>query len=164
MKNRLKKSSLKVLGFEFYEGRSLVANLKQNKARRYPFSGAVRYDIFTNQGTLHVSLAPRFEFDGRSGPSIIDWYTPNLGTLDERLCWLTHDANGYGQDLSFGDTNVLLFAMLRDLAGYRVAKASVVQLAVSISQSWYGTPDNDDWCHKNLGKVETVWEPIKKAA
>lgn len=164
MKNRLKKSSLKVFGFEFHEGRSLVAGLIQNKARRYPFSGAVRYDIFTNQGTLHVSLAPGFEFDGRSGPSIIDWYTPNLGTLYERIGWLTHDANGYGLDLSFSDTNVLLFAMLRDLAGYRVAKASVVQLAVSISPSWYGTPDKDDWCHKNLGKVETVWEPIKKAA
>ena len=164
MKNRLKKSSLKVLGFEFHEGRSLVANLKQNKARRYPFSGTVRFDIHTNQGTLRVSLAAGFEFDGRSGPSIIDWYTPNLGTLYERLCWLTHDANGYGMELSFTDTNVLLFAMLRDLANYRTSKANVVQLAVSLSKSWYGTPDKSDWCYKNIDKVITIWEPSKKAA
>ena len=164
MKNRLKKSSLKVIGFEFHEGRQELATLKQNKARRYPFSGAVRYEIFTNQGTLHVSLAPCFEFDGRSGPAIVDFYTPNLGTLYERLCWLTHDANSYGLELSFSDTNVLLFAMLRDLAGYRSTKATVIELAVSISKSWYGTPKKDDWCYKNIGKVSTVWEPAKRAA
>lgn len=163
MKNRLKKASLKILAFEFHEGRQLVAGLKQNKARRYPLAGAVRYDIVTNQGTLHVSLATGFEFDGRSGPAIIDWYTPNLGTLCEKMCWLTHDANAYGLDLSFSDTNVLLFAMLRDLAEYRVAKASVVQLAVSISPSWYGTPKKDDWCYANIGKVSTIWE-FRKAA
>ena len=46
MKNRLKKSSLKVLGFEFSEGRKLIADLKQNRARRYPLSGGVRLSIF----------------------------------------------------------------------------------------------------------------------
>lgn len=163
MKNRLKKSSLKVLGFEFSEGRKLIADLKQNRARRYPLPGGVRFSIFTNQGTLHVSLAPGFEFDGRSGPAIIDWYTPNLGTLCEKMCWLTHDANAYGLDLSFSDTNVLLFAMLRDLADYRTTKATTVQLAVSVSKSWYGTPKKDDWCYKNIGKVSTIWESRKAA-
>lgn len=157
-KNRLKKSTLKILAFEFHEGRQLVAGLKQNKARRYPFSGSVRYSIYTSQGTLHVDLKPYFECDMRSGPSIIDWYTPNLGTLAERLCWLTHDANGYGLELSFADTNVLLYAMLRDLAGYRTTKATTIQLAVSLSRSWYGSPKKSDWCYKNIGKVTTIWE------
>lgn len=163
MKNRLKKSSLKVLGFEFHEGRALLADLKQNKARRYPLSGRVKLDIFTNQGTLHVITEPGFEFDGRSGPSIVDWYTPNLGTLYERICWYVHDCNGYGLDLSFSDTNVLLYAMLRDLAGYRTTKATTIQLAVSLSKSWYGTPKKDDWCYKNIGKVSTIWESRKAA-
>lgn len=163
MKNRLKKSSLKVLGFEFSEGRKLIADLKQNKARRYPLSGGVRLSIFTNQGTLHVQTAPSFEFDGRSGPAIVDFYTPNLGTLYERICWYVHDCNGYGLDLSFADTNVLLYAMLRDLANYRTPKATIIQLAVSLSKSWYGTPKKDDWCYKNIGKVSTTWESRKEA-
>lgn len=163
MKNRLKKFSLKVLGFEFSEGRKLIADLKQNKARRYPLSGGVRLSIFTNQGTLHVQTAPSFEFDGRSGPAIVDFYTPNLGTLYERICWYVHDCNGYGFDLSFADTNVLLYAMLRDLANYRTPKATIIQLAVSLSKSWYGTPKKGDWCYKNIGKVSTTWESRKEA-
>jgi len=79
------------------------------------------------------------------------------------MCWLTHDANAYGLDLSFSDTNVLLFAMLRDLADYRTTKATTVQLAVSVSKSWYGTPKKDDWCYKNIGKVSTIWESRKAA-
>lgn len=157
MKNRLKKSSLKVLGFEFSEGRKLIADLKQNKSRRYRLSGGVRLSIFTNQGTLHVQTAPSFEFDGRSGPAIVDFYTPNLGTLYERICWFVHDCNAYGMDLSFSDTNVLLYAMLRDLANYRTTKATTIQFAVSTSKSWYGTPKKDDWCYNNIGKVSTLF-------
>ena len=157
MKNRLKKSSLKVLGFEFSEGRKIIADLKQNKSRRYRLSGGVRLSIFTNQGTLHVQTAPSFEFDGRSGPAIVDFYTHNLGTLYERICWFVHDCNAYGLDLSFSDTNVLLYAMLRDLANYRTTKATTIQLAVSTSKSWYGTPKKDDWCYNNIGKVSTLF-------
>ena len=157
MQKRLKKSSLPVLGFEFSEGRKLIADLKQNKSRRYRLSGGVRLSIFTNQGTLHVQTAPSFEFDGRSGPAIVDFYTPNLGTLYERICWFVHDCNAYGLDLSFSDTNVLLYAMLRDLAKYRTTKATTIQFAVSTSKSWYGTPKKDDWCYNNIGKVSTLF-------
>ena len=108
-----------------------------------------------------MATAAGFEFDGRSGPKIVDWYTPNLGTLAEILCWLAHDCNGYGQDLDFTDTNLLLFVMLRDLAKYRTSKAAVIQLAVSVSKSWYGTPKENEWCYKNLGKVSTMWVPAK---
>ena len=163
MMNQLHKSSLKVLRVEFSEGRQLLSDLKQNRSRRYPLVGGVRYSVITNQGTLHVQTAPGFVFDGRSGPRIVDWYAPNLGNLYEILCWLTHDCNGYGQDLSFKDTNVLLYAMLRDLADYRPSKCAVIQLAVSLSDSWYGDPKPSDWCYANRKLVSTLWIP-KEAA
>lgn len=157
MKDRLHKSTLKVLRVEFSEGRQLIASLKQNDSRLYPLDGGVRFSVITNQGTLHVQTAPGFMFDGRSGPKIIDWYAPNLGNLYEILCWLTHDCNGYGQDLSFKDTNILLYVMLRDLAEYRKTKCATIQLAVSLSDSWYGEPKKDDWCYANRHLVSTLW-------
>ena len=157
MPRQLCKSGLKVLGFDFKAGRKALENLKQNKTRRYVLAEAVMLDIITNQGTLHVTTAAGFTFDGRSGPKIVDWYVPNLGTLAERLCWFVHDCNGYAQDLSFEDTNLLLFVMLRDLAKYYVPKATVIQLAVSLDRSWYGIPKSNDWCHCNIGKVSTLF-------
>jgi hypothetical protein len=155
--NRLRKASLQVLGFEFFEGRDIIEDLEENERRRYPLRGRIQLAIYTNQGTLHVTTGVGFEFDGRSGPKIVDFYAPNLGSLEEKLCWFVHDCNGYGQDLSFADTNVLLYAMLRDLAEYRTTKASMVQLAVSLSKSWYGEPKKDDWCYANRHLVSTLW-------
>lgn len=159
MKNRLRKSSLKVLGFEFVDGagRKALENLVENDRRRYPLLEGVYLIIYTNQGNLHVKTLPGFEFDGRSGPRIIDWYVPNLGNLAQRICWLVHDVNGYAKDLSFKDTNVLLYAMLRDLADCRTSKANVIQLAVSVSDSWYGDPKPDEWCYKNRNLVESIF-------
>ena len=155
--NRLRKASLQVLGFEFFEGRDIIEDLEENERRRYPLRGRIQLAIYTNQGTLHVTTGAGFEFDGRSGPKIVDFYAPNLGSLEEKLCWLTHDCNGYGQDLSFSDTNILLYAMLRDLAKYRKTKATTIQLAVSVSKSWYGIPKPDDWCYRNRNLVSTLW-------
>lgn len=158
-KDRLKKGSIKVTGYKFSEGKSQLVGLKTNKKRRYPLSKALGFSIFTNQGTLKVKTKAGFTFDGRSGPAIVDWYVPNLGTLEEILCWLAHDCNGYGQDLSFKDTNILLYAMLRDLAKYKTAKCNLIQLAVSVSDSWYGDPPESDWCYANRNLVKTEWIP-----
>lgn len=155
--NRLRKASLQVLGFEFFEGRDIIEDLEENERRRYPLRGRIQLAIYTNQGTLHVTTGAGFEFDGRSGPKIVDFYAPNLGSLEEKLCWFAHDCNGYGQDLSFSDTNILLYAMLRDLAKYRKTKATTIQLAVSVSKSWYGIPKPDDWCYRNMNLVSTLW-------
>lgn len=155
------KHGLKVLGFEFVDrkGRDALESIWPNDERRYTLKDEIRLQVVTNKGTLSVVTAPGFVFDGRSGPKIVDWYAPNLGTLEERVCWFVHDCNGYGQDLSFEDTNILLYAMLRDLAGYRTSKANVIQLAVSLSKSWYGEPKDGDWCRANLDKVKTLWMP-----
>lgn len=157
MKDRLCKATLKIKGIEFSDGRKTLDELLQNDSRRYPLDSGIRLSIFTNQGTLHIQTAPGFVFDGRSGPKIVDWYVPNLGNIYEKVCWFAHDCNGYGQDLSFKDTNVLLYAMLRDLAEYRTTKAAVVQLAVSLSDSWYGDPKPDEWCYANRNRVSTLW-------
>lgn len=157
MKDRLRKATLKINGIEFSDGRKTLDELLQNDSRRYPLDSGIRLSIFTNQGTLHIQTAPGFVFDGRSGPKIVDWYVPNLGNIYEKVCWFAHDCNRYGQDLSFKDTNVLLYAMLRDLAEYRTTKAAVVQLAVSLSDSWYGDPKPDEWCYANRNRVSTLW-------
>lgn len=156
---QVNKHGLQVFGYEFVDGkgRAALEAIEQNYERRYTLTEEVRLQIFTNCGTLSVVTAPGFVFDGRSGPKIVDWYAPNLGTLEERICWYVHDCNGYGLDLSFEDTNVLLYAMLRDLARYRRAKANIIQLAVSLSSSWYGEPKEGDWCRCNMEKVRTVW-------
>lgn len=159
MSRQLHKFGLKVDGVYFVRGCEYLESLRVNDERRYPIGGYLHYMVDTNQGTLQVMTAPGFMFDGRSGPKIVDWYAPNLGTLEEIVCWHAHDCNGYGQDLSFEDTNILLFAMLRDLAHYRTAKANVIQLAVSLSKSWYGEPKEGDWCRANIDKVRTVWIP-----
>ena len=156
-KRQLHKYGFKVLGFAFDYGRDQLGTITQNDRRLYLVEGAISLTVITNQGELKVTTAQGFVFDGRSGPKIIDWYVPNLGSFEERLCWFVHDCNGYGLDLSFEDTNVLLFAMLRDLSKYRTAKANVIQFAVSLSKSWYGEPKDGDWCRCNLGKVTTVW-------
>lgn len=156
-KERLRKASLKVTGYSFSTGKSQFIGLKTNKERRYPLKKAVQLTIKTNQGTLKIHTKAGFTFDGRSGPAIVDWYVPNLGTIEEILCWFAHDCNGYGQDLSFKDTNVLLYAMLRDLPKYKTTKCNLIQLAVSLSDSWYGDPKEDDWCYANRDLVKTEW-------
>jgi hypothetical protein len=143
-------------------------SLRESKSlkRRYPID-EILFSVYTNQGTLNVHLDYGFVFDGRSGPPIIDWYAPNLGSLVERLTWLTHDVNGYGRSLSFKDTNILLYAMLRDMCRYSKVKASTIRYAVSLSKSWYGEPKKTDWCYVNMNKfkrVEFNTGEIRKAA
>ena len=160
-KNIFNKKTLKVYGVEFCDNdKTPLAKIKKNKKRRYPLDARVEVVVYTNQGNLRVVTQAGFEFDGRSGPSIIDWYVPNLGTLMEIVCWYVHDCNGYGKCLSFQDTNVLLFAMLRDMCCYRKTKAAVIQYAVGISDSWYGEPKPTEWCYKNRDLVSTVFEGL----
>lgn len=148
-------------GIEFHQGADHLHELVPLKIlkRRYDLRGVVAADFHFDTGVLRVKTAPRFLFDGRSGPRIIDWYVPNLGSLEERAFWWMHDCLGYGQSLDFWHTNRALRLGLRDQVGYRPSKAWMVERAVSISKSWYGTPDPDDWCACNIGKVSTLWMP-----
>lgn len=143
-----------------YSGASFLLDLKEMKGnkRRYILDHVVVYDVEFDCGTLRVQTEPGFIFDGRSGPSCIDWYAPNLGSLDERIAWHMHDALGYAGSLGFKETNIALKLFLRDICGYRKTKAEAIRIAVSLSRSWYGRPKPTDWCYANIGLVETTWK------
>ena len=159
--NRIDYKNLVVKRVFVYSGESSVMDLKETKSlkRRYGLDTDVEYCVITNQGDLNVFLKKGFEFDGRSGTPIVDFVAPNLGTRNERFSWLTHDVNGYDLDLSFSDTNWLLYAMLVQLCGYSKFKASLIRYAVSLSKSWFGRPKPKDWCYKNVNKVSARWFP-----
>lgn len=148
-------------GLEFRQGLDHLLALTELRSmnRRYELKGDVVADFQFDDGSLRVETKAGFLFDGRSGPSIIDFYAPNLGSLEERALWWMHDCLGYGQSLSFKDTNKALRYGLRDLAAYSASKAWVIEKAVGLSKSWYGTPKPTDWCYNNLGKVNTIWTP-----
>ena len=135
-------------------------DLKESKSfsRRYPLSKPVRSVFHFDDGDLYVDTNTGFIFDGRSGSPLLDWYVPNLGSLDERELWRMHDALGYAQSLGFKETNLALKIVARDICGYRKTKAEAIRIAVSLSRSWYGRPKPTDWCYANLGLVETRWK------
>lgn len=133
-----------------------IFNLEKNKDREYILKNPTKISVYTDKGVLYVSTFPNFVFDGRSGGPVIDCYVPNLGSFDERLSWLVHDANAYAQCLDFKSTNKLLYLMLRDLCGYGKIKAKIVQTAVSITKSWFGVPKINDKYYWNQFKL-SVW-------
>lgn len=154
------------LNFEY--GCATLFNLEELKCpsnfRRYVLATPVSLTVTTDTGILKVHTEKGFIFDGRSGPSIIDWYAPNLGSLEERAAWFVHDCLGYGQSLSFKDTNLILKYILRDCCGYRKSKAEVIRLAVSLCKSWYGKPEPGDPWYQNQFKVSTEWVPFASGA
>lgn len=120
--------------------------------RRYRLKAPVELEVKTDVGVLYSKFDAGFEFDGRSGPGIIDWYAPNLGTIFERIAWLNHDGCAYATSLDFKSTNRLLSIWLRDEACYSSLKSKIIETAVSLSKSWFGVPDKDDPWYCNLGK------------
>ena len=147
-------------GYEFLTGADVMLNLKESKSfsRRYPLSKSVRSVFHFDDGDLFVNTNPGFIFDGRSGSPLLDWYVPNLGSLDEREMWRMHDCLAYAQSLGFKETNLALKIVARDICGYRKTKAEAIRIAVSLSRSWYGRPKPTDWCYANLGLVDTTWK------
>ena len=118
-------------GYTFKTGASTLFGIEQNRERRYTLWTPVEYEVRFDSGTLVVRTESGFVFDGRSGPKIVDWFAPNLGSLDERLTWHMHDCLGYAQSLDFVQTNYALKFVLRDLAGYSKFNAELIRRAVS---------------------------------
>ena len=144
-------------GYTFKTGASTLFGIEQNRKRRYTLCTTVEYEVRFDSGTLVVRTEPGFVFDGRSGPKIVDWFAPNLGSLDERLAWHMHDCLGYAQSLDFVQTNYALKFVLRDLAGYSKFNAELIRRAVSLSKRWYGVPAPDDEWFCNKEKVRTKY-------
>ena len=143
--------------YTFFNGASALFDLELNRERRYILPCVVDYEVNFDNGVLHVRTEKGFKFDGRSGPRILDWFAPNLGTLNERLAWHMHDALGYAQSLSFVQTNYALKFVLRDIAAYSNLKSEIIRRAVSLSNSWYGFPKLYDEWYCNVGKVRTTF-------
>lgn len=139
----------------YITGASELLGLAENKYRLYFLHKPVEYEVRFDSGILHVRTEAGFEFDGRSGPAIIDWFAPNLGSLMEKLAWHMHDSLAYAQSLGFKDTNYALKFVLRDLAGYSKFKSEVIRRAVSLSKDWYGFPVPQDRWFVNADKVDT---------
>lgn len=148
-----------VYSFTCVTGASTLFDITLNKQRRYSLIRPVELRVITDVGMLIARTEPGFQFDGRSGPAILDWYVPNLGTFEERAAWWLHDCLGYGQSLSFYDTNLFLKLWLRDMAAYSSFKSEIIRKAVSLSKSWYGIPTPDDPWFCNVNKVMTEWRP-----
>lgn len=146
--------------YNFITGASELLGLVENKYRLYILHKPIEYEVRFDSGILHVRTEAGFEFDGRSGPAIIDWFAPNLGSLTERLAFHMHDSLAYAQSLSFKDTNYALKFVLRDLCGYSKFKSETIRLAVSLSKDWYGFPVPQDRWFVNADKVDTRWYEI----
>ena len=108
---------------------------------------------------LQVVVGEGFLFDGRSGPWILDWYEPNLGTLDKRIAWWVHDVLGHGTSFDFKTTNEILRQLLV-IAGDRKTKASFVRYSVSLSSSWFGVPKKGDKSFPNMDKISVTYKGI----
>ncbi len=142
-------------------GKKSIEKLKENKYRRYSLDSDVFLSVETNVGSIICKTKEGFIFDGRSGGKLIDFFIPNLGAFEERIAWLIHDCLGYGQSLSFKDTNLLLKCFLKDKCNYKSLTSSIIYNVVSISKKWYGWPDDDDEWAINKGLVETFFIPNK---
>ena len=130
--SKLYEHTLKVLDYDIVRGREYLEGLNVNKSRRYALDGIVEGHVYTTQGVLYFKTEAGFIFDGRSGPKLIDWYVPNLGSFEERLSWYLHDLLGYAQSLNFKDTNLMLFVLLRNLAKYRYELVNEVKYTLGI--------------------------------
>ena len=148
----------KVTKLEIIRGKKALMSLKESKSfkRRYVLPADVELKIYTDEHIIRFYAKAGFMFDGRSGSPLLDWYLPNLGTLEERCMWLIHDLLGYATCLSFKCTNKVLRYGLRDVCKYRSSKAFVVEKAVSISDSWYGAPKENEWCYANINKFNIL--------
>lgn len=157
--------AMKVTGYKIVEGQKALEDLvpSSSKNRRYCVKDAVYAIIATDIGALHVKTMPAFWFDGRSGGPRLDFYAPNLGSIEERVAWYMHDCLGYGGSLDFKSTNRILKLFLRDACHYRPSKAWLIETAVSLDKSWFGTPKSGDWCSINIGMVNTMWIPSAKS-
>ena len=122
--------------------------------RWYRVNGAFTVDFYLeNEGVVHIAVDDGFFFDGRSGPKLVDYYTPNLGTQDELKTFLIHDLLSYDIYFSFEQNNNIFYNNLRNKCGYGWAKAKIIWACVSISDSYFGRPLPDSREYPNLNKI-----------
>ena len=140
-------------------GAETLMSLEKLKPRWYRCNGRIAVTLHTNYGIIVIETLEGFLFDGRSGPWILDWYEPNLGTLDKRIAWWVHDVLGHGTSFDFKTTNEILRQLLV-IARDRKTKASLVRYSVSLSSSWFGVPKKGDKSFPNMDKIAVTYKGI----
>lgn len=141
---------MKVTKVEF--SRDII--LKPIADRWYEVQGAFTVDFYLEgEGVVHIAVDDGFMFDGRSGPKLVDYYTPNLGTQDELKTFLIHDLLSYDIYFSFEQNNNIFYNNLRNKCGYGWTKAKIIWACVSISDSYFGRPLPDSREYPNLNKI-----------
>lgn len=141
--------------------KDLLTCLKEVDNRWYKVTKTLRIKIVTNAGTLTCLIFPGFHFDGRSGGRKIDGIVPNLGTAEERLCWLVHDVLAYATCLNFAATNDMLNAMLKDVSKYNFFEAGIIEAAVTIAQifdPWFGPAKPGEREYPNINLFLCSWK------
>lgn len=129
--------------------------LKPISDRWYSIPGHFSIDCYLlGSGVKHIVVDDGFLFDGRSGGPLVDFIAPNLGTQDELLAWLTHDLLSYDLGFTFEETNAILYWMLRNYCGYGYLRARSIHAAVSVSDSWFGTPSMGDKEFPNIKRIK----------
>ncbi len=122
--------------------------------RWYRVLGAFSVDFYLeDEGVVRITVDDGFMFDGRSGPKIVDYYAPNLGTQAELKTFLIHDLLSYDIYFSFEENNNIFYSNLRDWCGYGWFKASVMKGVVSLSDSYFGRPTPDSREYPNMNKI-----------
>lgn len=122
--------------------------------RWYRVNGSFTVDFYLEgEGVVHIAVDDGFMFDGRSGPKLVDYYTPNLGTQDELKTFLIHDLLSYDIYFSFEQNNNIFYNNLRNKCGYGWTKSKIIWACVSISDSYFGRPLPDSREYPNLNKI-----------
>lgn len=122
--------------------------------RWYKVNGAFTVGFYLEgEGVVHIAVDDGFMFDGRSGPKLVDYYAPNLGTQDELKTFLIHDLLSYDIYFSFEQNNNIFYNNLRNKCGYGWTKAKIMWACVSISDSYFGIPLPDSREYPNLNKI-----------
>ena len=141
---------MKVLKVEF----SRDITLKPIADRRYEVQGAFSVNFYLeDEGVVRINVDDGFLFDGRSGPKVVDYYAPNLGTQAELKTFLIHDLLSYDIYFSFEENNNIFYNNLRNWCKYNWFKAKTMWGFVSISDSYFGTPLPDSREYPNLNKI-----------
>lgn len=123
---------------------------------KHPFTSIVDMG---KQGVKRAVVKEGFMFDGRSGPKLVDWYVPNLGTQEEIKRWLNHDLWSYDIGLTFRENNQILRDDLGSICNYGWFKRNAVWCAVSASDSYFGMPTPDNREYINVDKIKVFHDP-----
>lgn len=128
--------------------------LKPIADRWYEVQGAFSVNFYLeDEGVVRINVDDGFLFDSRSGPKIVDYFAPHIGTQDELKTFLIHDLLSYDIYFSFEQNNNIFYNNLRNKCGYGWTKAKIMWACVSISDSYFGRPLPDSREYPNLNKI-----------